>query len=114
MTRQLSERDYREYLINLIPSIFKLLPLYEKRNEYLLEFIDSLLRFELYGMSESIGDLPKNIWYGKTINTLESIEKHLKSEFADPEYADNHKRFRREIFKITALIDKQINQLKGE
>ncbi|MEK4025511.1 hypothetical protein [Sporosarcina sp. FSL W7-1283] len=113
MNRGLTERDYREYLINLIPSIFKLLPLYEEKNEYLIDFIDSLLHFELYGATEAIGDLPKGVWYGKTITTLEGIEKHLRQELSDPEYKDNHKRFKREIFKITALIDKQIDQLRG-
>lgn len=114
MKQGLSEKDYREYLIDLIPSVFKLLPLYEEKNEFLIECIDSLLNFELYGASEAIGDLPKNVWYAKTVTTLEGIEKHLKSEFNNPDIGDNHKRFRREILKVTALIDKQIDQLKGE
>lgn len=114
MNRGLTEQEYREYLISLIPSIYKLLPLYEERNEYLTDFIDSLLNFELYGASNSIGNLPKGKWYMKTICTLEGIERQLQGEFSDPEQGDNHKRFKREIFKITALIDKQIDELKGE
>lgn len=115
MNRRLSEKDYIEYLINLIPSIFKLLPLYEERNKYLLDCIDSLLNFELYGASEAIGDLPKSLWYGKTVATLEGIEKLLREgQLTDPSVEGNHKRFKREIFKITALIDKQIDHLKGE
>lgn len=114
MNRGLTEQEYREYLISLIPSIYKLLPLYEEKNVYLLDFIDSLLNFELYGASKSIGNLPKSRWYVKTICTLEGIEKQLQGEFRNPEHADNHKRFKREIFKITALIDKQIDELKGE
>lgn len=114
MTRGLSEKDYREYLINLIPSVYKLLPLYEEKNEYLIDFIDSLLNFELYGASAAIGDLPKSIWYSKTICTLEGIERHLLNESTNPDIKDNHRKFKREIFKITALIDKQIDQLKGE
>src|SRR5690606_12842099 len=115
MNRGLSEKDYIEYLINLIPSIYKLLPLYEERNQFLLDNIDSLLNFELYGASEAIGDLPKAVWYGKTVTTLEGIEKSLKEgRLTDPELKDNHRRFKREIFKITTLIDKQIDTLKGE
>lgn len=114
MNRGLTEKEYREYLIKLIPSIFKLLPLYEEKNEFLDECIDSLLCFELYGASESLGDLPKSIWYGKTINILEGIRKQLSTDFSDPSIADNHKRFKREILKMTNLIDKQIDQLKGE
>jgi len=106
--------DYREYLINrLIPSIFKLLPLYEEENKFLRERIDSLLNFELFGLSETIGDLPKTGWYGETVNTLRGIEKQLRDnvEFRNPKVKANKDRFRREIFKMTALIDRQVNEL---
>jgi len=113
MNKGLSEKDYREYLIGLISSIFKILPLYEEKNEHLKDYIDSLVNFELYGIKSEIEELPYHIWYQKTLGTLRGIEKQL-IELSDPSVPENHKRIRREILKTTGLIDKQIDQLKGE
>lgn len=113
MNRQFTEKDYREYLIELIPSIFKILGLYEEENEFLLDYIDSLLRFELYGASESIGELPKSKWYGKTTNKLEGIELHLRNG-SNPDDTEDHRKIKREVLGITNLIDRQIDHLKGE
>lgn len=116
--KDITERDYREYLINLIDTVFKILPLYEEKNEHLDEYMDSLLCFELYGVIEAIQNLPHQLWYVKTIATLEGVRKNLvnmdDSGLSVDESADNHRRIRREILKTTALIDKQIDQLRGE
>ena len=113
MSKTLLEKDYREYLIELIPSVFKILHLYEEENEFLSEYISFLLEFELYGMSNAIGDLPKSVWYGKTVAALESILLKLESD-SDPSIPDNHRGIRKAILNTTNLIDKQINRLKGE
>lgn len=112
MTRGLTEKDYREYLIRLIPSVFKILHLYEEKNEFLNEYIEFLLEFELYGMSIAIGELPKSMWYGKTVGALESVLLQFEI-LSDYEVADNHKKIRKMVLNTTNLIDKQINQLKG-
>lgn len=113
MIRGLTEKDYREYLIRLIPSIFKILHLYEEKNEFLDEYIGFLLEFELYGMSVAIGELPKSVWYGKTVGALESVLLQLES-LSDPDVPNNHKKIRKVVLNTTNLIDKQIDQLKGE
>lgn len=112
MNRKFSENDYKEYLHGLIPSIWKLLPLYEEKNEYILDFIDSLLNFELYGVCEAIEDLPKNLWYTKVVATLEGIEKQLQGDFIDSSCIKNHKKFKREVFKMVGLVNKQLKQLE--
>lgn len=112
MTRQFSEKDYREYLIRLIPSVHKILYLYEERNEFILECMDSLLRFELYGASESIGNLPKSRWYGESVTKLEGIEKHIR-DGSNPDVEAEHERIRREILDIMNMINKQVDSLKG-
>lgn len=113
--RGFTEQEYLEYLNRLIPSVWKLLPLYEKENEFLADYIDSLLNFELYGASRSIGDLDKKLWYQKTVNTLEGIERNMREtpNFKNPKIEENHKRFKREVFKMTRMIAKQIKELEG-
>lgn len=113
MKKDISGKEYREYLIDLIDTVFKILPLYEEENEHLDEYMDSLLNFELYGVNEAIQNHPHRMWYMKTIATLEGVRKNLET-MSDPDLADNHRRIRREILKTTALIDKQIDQLRGE
>lgn len=113
MSKGFTERDYREYLIGLIPSVFKILHLYEEKNEFLSEYIDFLLEFELYGMSQAIGELPKSIWYGKTVGALEGILLQLDS-LSDPAIPDNHRKIKKAVLNTTNLIDKQIDRLKGE
>lgn len=110
-----TKKEYLEYLHLLIPSVWKMLPLYEKENEFLAEYIDSLLNFELYGSSMAIGEMNKKLWYHKTVCTLEGIELKLKEnpEFNNPKIEENHKRFKREIFKITRMIAKQIKEIEG-
>lgn len=108
----MNEKDYREYLIELISSIFKILHLYEEENEYLSEYIDSLLRFELYGASKSIGNMPKSKWYGETVNKLEGIDLHIKNS-SDPNIKEDHRKIRREVLSIVSMLNKQIDNLKG-
>lgn len=109
----MTERMYREYLISLKDTIFKTLYLYEERNPYIRDYIDSIISFELYGAVSEIEHLPHSIWCAKTINTLRGIDRQLIT-MSDPDEADNHKRIRKQILMMMNLIDKQIDQLKGE
>lgn len=113
MSKGFTERDYRDYLIGLIPSVFKILHLYEEKNEFLSEYISFLLEFELYGVSQAIGDLPKSVWYGKAVGALEGILLQLDS-LSDPAIPDNHRKIKKAVLNTTNLIDKQIDRLKGE
>lgn len=129
----ISEKEYRDYLIDLKDTIFKVLPLYEERNEPLDEYIDSLVCFELLGAGRIIQEHPHRLWYVRTLSTLRGIEAFLvDTEYPHPalvelteesteleialriELLEYHRRVRREILKTIALIDKQIDQLKGE
>jgi hypothetical protein len=102
----INEKTYRIYLIDLKDDVFKVLPLYEEKSETFIEYLDSLL-FELYGLEFVIEGLPHGIWYVKTLSILEEIF-HLEMDW------ENHKRVKKEVFSLLRLIDKQINQLKGE
>lgn len=102
----LSNKDYRNYLIDLKNRVFKILPLYEEENECVIEYIDSVC-FELYGLRKLIGDLPHGLWYVKSLATLEQ----LKVESLN--FGQN-KKVKKEIFKVLKTIDNQIDVLKGE
>jgi len=114
----LTQKDYREYLIDLKNRVYKILPLYEELSLYkeaseykdesdcLSEYIDSVT-FELYGLRKLIGDLPHGLWYVKSLATLEQMKiETLK--------VGVQKKVKKEIFKILKLIDNQIDVLKGE
>lgn len=102
----ISEKDYRNYLIQLKDRVWKILPMYEEKNETIEEYIDSV-NFELFGLRGLIGELPHGIWYVKSLATLEQ----LKVETA---LIGKQKKVKKEIFKILNTIDKQIDVLKGE
>jgi hypothetical protein len=103
---KLSKSDYRAHLIELKDIVFKVLPLYEEENEHLHDYIESLL-VELYGLRKPIGDLPHKAWYIRSISTLEQLKIETNS-------FGNQPLFKKEIFKILNMIDKQIDVLKGE
>lgn len=100
-------KSYKDYLIGLKNMIFKILPLYEESSETLEEYLDSLC-FELYGLKHVIENLPHNEWHVKTLATLEAIKNEIPLDF------DDTKKIKKEVFKMLSLIDKQIDQLKGE
>lgn len=102
----ISEKDYREHLIQLKDQVFKVLPMYEEENETIEDYIDSL-NVELMGLRRLIGDLPHEIWYVKSLATLEQLKVETAIE-------GKQKKVKKEIFKVLNTIDKQIDMLKGE
>ena len=107
MKNELSKQDYINYLIGLKGTVFKIIPLCQHKNEFFHDYLDSLLTFELYGIGFSIQDLPHDVWYQKTIAVIEAI-------YHQPLVFEDFKKVRKEILGLLRLIDKQINQLKGE
>lgn len=101
---QITEKEYKEYLIVLISLVWKILPLYEEKNEHLVDYIDSVCT-EIKGMKKIIGDLPSKVWHDRALAILEQLK--------DEVLVDQHKKIKKETFKITAMIDKQIDELKG-
>lgn len=100
----LTEQEYREYLIVLIPQVYKILPLYEEKNEYLVDYIDSVCT-EIKGIKKIIGDLPSRVWHNRALAILEQLKEEV--------LLDQHKKIKKETFRVTNLIDKQIDELKG-
>lgn len=103
---QISERDYRNYLIQLKDRVWKILPMYEEENETIADYIESV-NFELHGLRGLIGDLPHGIWYVKSLATLNQLMIETTEK-------DRQKKVKKEIFKVLNTIDKQIDVLKGE
>lgn len=102
----ISEKDYRNYLIQLKDRVWKILPMYEEKNETIEEYIDSV-NFELFGLRGLIGELPHGIWYVKSLATLEQLKVETR-------LIGKQKKVKKEIFKVLNTIDKQIDVLKGE
>lgn len=102
---QITEKEYREYLIELIDITWKILPLYEEKNEHLVDYIDSVCT-EVKGIKKIIGDLPSKVWHNRVLAILEQLK--------DEVLIDQHKKIKKETFKMTNMIDKQIDKLKGE
>lgn len=102
---QITEKEYREYLIQSKDVIFKILPLYEEKNEHIKEYVESV-SFELTGLRNLIEGLPYGIWYVKTLATLEQIK-------VECDVFDKTKLIKKEIFKLLRIIDKQIDELRG-
>ena len=100
-----TEREYRLYLSNLIDSVFKILPLYEDENEFLDEYVESLLQFNLSNARELTEDFEVS-WYIETVTTLTNLKENLKNN------SDlTHKKVKREVFKLTNLINKELEEL---
>lgn len=100
-----TEREYKLYLSNLIDSVFKILPLYEDKNEFLDEYVESLLQFNLSNARELTEDFEVS-WYIETVTTLTNLKENLKNN------SDlTHKKVKREVFKLTNLINKELEEL---
>ena len=101
---QITEKEYRDYLIVLIPMVWKILPLYEEKNEHLVDYIDSVCT-EVKGIKKIIGDLPSKVWYNRALAILEQLKEEV--------LIDQHRKIKKETFRVTSMIDKQIDELKG-
>lgn len=101
----LNEHEYRQYLMTLIPLVWKILPLYEEKNEHLVDYIDSICT-EIKGLKKIIGNMPSKVWHDRSLAILEQLKEEVLIE--------QHKKIKKETFKITNMIDKQISELKGE
>lgn len=93
------------YLRSIVDSVFKILPLYEEKNEGLILYVESLLS-ELYGAQTSIQmrDVPD---YVSLLSTLEAVK-------ADVAVGDNKPLVKRNVFKAINLIKNIISKIDGE
>lgn len=97
--------DYRDYLIDLKGAIFKILPLYEENNEFLLEYIDDVIDEVIY-VKVIISELPHSVWYVKTLTNLVSLKVKINS--------DNHNAVKKKVLNTINLIQKETQLLNKE
>lgn len=92
------------YLDALVNSVFKILPLYEERNDGIQTYIESLL-FELYGL-DKVFDIKDSYEYVSVLSILESIKEEVAKE-------NSKKRvIKREVFKCINIIKNTIKRLE--
>jgi len=92
------------YFDTLINSVFKILPLYEERNDGIQTYIESLL-FELYGL-DKVFDIKDSYEYVSVLSILESIKEEVAKENS------KKKVIKREVFKCINIIKNTIKRLE--
>lgn len=93
------------YLESAVDSVFKILPLYEEKNEGLELYVESLVA-ELYGAVKTIG--MQNIAdYISFLATLEAVKQDIKID-------DNKKDVKRNVFKSINTLKNVISRIDGE
>ena len=93
-----------KYLDSAVDKIFKILPLYEEKNETLDEYIESLI-LELRGFVSEYGNVGVTD-YISVISTLEGIRDMASDR-------GNQPKIKREVFKCIEIIKKVRNMLEG-
>lgn len=88
---------FNSYLTSLVDRIFKILPLYEEKNEGLVRYIDSLV-FELQGLETVITDMSFDTDYIILLATMRSLESESKTLTAKTSTV------KREVFKCINLV----------
>lgn len=95
--------DYRDYLITLKKSIFKILPLYEESNEYLLSYLNDTIEDVIY-VKEIINKLPHGYWYVQTLDNLLILKNDIQE-------LNNHRKIKKRVLGTGSLIQQEINKL---
>ena len=90
------------FINSLTDKTFKILPLYEEKNIFLFEHLDSL-RVDLLGGTETFTVLESNQKYITLINIIQYM---LNNEFT-------HKQCKREVFKMISIINSIKLSLEG-
>lgn len=96
----------KNYFDSLVNNIFKILPLYEEKNQGVSTYVDSLL-FEINGLEDLI-DIEVSSEYISLINTLKSIKKEIDSNSSE------HKVIKREVFKSIGILKNITSKLKDD
>ncbi|MCR4361971.1 hypothetical protein JDW21_19655 [Bacillus subtilis] len=92
------------YLNSVVNSVFKILPLYEEKNEGINTYVESLL-FELYGLQEAVS-LEQSYEYISLLSTLESVKKEVSKK-------DSKKTvIKREVFKCINIVKNMVGKLE--
>ena len=97
--------DYQEYLTDLKGAIFKILPLYEESNDYLIEYIDNVIDEVIY-VKVVIDELPHAVWYVKTLSNLTSLRVKANG--------DNHNSVKKKVLNTVNIIQKELLELNKD
>lgn len=103
MDYRLRITEYIDYLLTLQDSIFKILPLYEEKNEFLIEYIEETIDEVVY-VKMIIEELPHGYWYAKTLSNLESLLQKATE--------DNHGIIKKKVLNTMNLISKEIREIE--
>lgn len=97
--------EYQDYLTDLKSAVFKILPLYEESNEYLIDYIDDVIDEVIY-VKVIISELPHAVWYVKTLTNLVSLKVKVSS--------DNHNAVKKKVLNTINMIQKESQLLNKE
>jgi hypothetical protein len=94
------------YLGTVVNSVYKILPLYEEKNEGLDIYIESLL-FELYGLDKAVY-MNHSHKYVSLLSTLESVRLEIAKDESKQTVV------RREVFKCINVVKNMIAILEED
>lgn len=99
-------KTYKNHLVVLKNQIWKIIPLSQANNPYVLDYIETLTR-EVFGLAYVIVDLPHDIWYATTLSTLQA----MVHDPYNPE--EDFRKIKKDVFKVLNLMDKELRRMKG-
>lgn len=98
MTDQFQSKLFSNYSSALVDRTYKILPLFEEKNEGLFAYVQSLI-FELHGIYWVVESIQSDGDYLILLATLESISDYAM--FCDME---DHAVIKREVFKCLDIV----------
>lgn len=104
----MNDKMLEEYFNNMVNSVYKILPLFEERNEGLFKHIQSLT-YELNGLPY-LDFVSVDYQYITLLATLESMSDDalimsLDASISEEEYKKSLELIRREVFKCINIVN---------
>lgn len=100
----ITNKEYIDYLVTLRNSIFKILPLYEEKSEYLSMYISDTVDKLIY-LKYIVPTLIDGYWYVETCCEIERLEHEINSI--------GHSELRRKVLNMTNLISSEITHCES-
>ena len=101
---KITNKEYKDYLSSLRNSIFRILPLYEEKSEYLDMYINDTITKLIY-LKYVIPELIDGYWYVETCCSIEELEDKI--------HYIQHSNLRRKILNMTNLISVEITNCES-
>jgi len=102
--RILHINEYRDYLKTIQGVIFQILPLYEDRNKFLVNYVSDTYS-EVEHVLDIIDIMPNGAWYPSALSGLRILKKEVAKE-------NNHYAVKKKVLHLTGLIQKQIESIE--